>query len=78
MNRARADFGLLVNLAQSANYKTDKVKYSKEKKELLKSLRSNFGLLMNSPIPKSRKLTIIGFMISYPMTAWLINKAYNR
>ncbi len=78
MNRARADFGLLVNLAQSANYKSDKVKYSKEKKELLKSLRSNFRLLMNSPIPKSRKLTIIGFMISYPMTAWLINKAYNR
>ena len=77
MNRARADFGLLVNLAQSSNYKTDKIKYASEKKTLLKSLRSNFRLLMNSPIPKSRKITIIGFVVSYSFTAWVINKVYN-
>jgi hypothetical protein len=78
MNRDRADFGILVNLAQSKNYKEDKKTYSEEKKAALKRLRSNFKSMMNSPIPKSRKLTIIGFMLSYPMTAWLINKAYNR
>ena len=77
-NRDRADFGILVNLAQSANYKRDKVTFAAEKKAALARLRKNYRKLLRGPIPKSRKVFILGFVISYPVTAWFINTVSNR
>jgi glycosyltransferase involved in cell wall biosynthesis len=78
LNRDRADFGILVNLAQSANYKRDKVTFAAEKKAALARLRKNYRELLRGPIPKSRKVFILGFVISYPVTAWFINTVSNR
>lgn len=73
LNRDRADFGVLCNLAMSPDYDTDRKRYADRAAILLAAVRQNAGELMGANMPLSRKLILAGFCVSYPATARLMN-----
>lgn len=73
LNRLRADFGVLCNLAMSPSYDEDRRTYAAEKEKMLFSLRQNRKELIRARMPLSRKLILTGFCASYPVTARLMN-----
>ncbi len=72
INRKRADFGILVDLSLSGSFFENKKKYKVEIREIEKNLRSNIGILLHAPIPKSRKLMILAYACSFNATGWLV------
>lgn len=63
-NRARADFGLLCKMFKYGT-RNDGGDYNKIRKELLKSVRSNFWMLLKGRLPSNRKVLLILMTINY-------------
>ncbi len=63
-NRARADFGLLCKMFKYGT-RNDGGDYNKIRKELLKSVRSYFWMLLKGRLPSNRKVLLILMTINY-------------
>lgn len=76
LNRRRADFGLLSELALANIPYSEKIKYSSQIDFIQKDLKKNAALLFKSSIPVSRKLLILAYCISYPtilrVLSWIL------
>lgn len=66
LNRKRADFGILSELALANIPYSEKIKYLPQAFRLQKELKKNAVLLYKSKIPFSRKMLIFIYCISYP------------
>ena len=75
LNRKRADFGVLCNLALSPTYDEDRKLYREQAAQALRNMKKNAGELLRANIPLSRKLILCGFCVSYRATARCMNLA---
>ena len=67
LNRHRIDYTLLMRMALKLDFSQIKDIYSYEYKEMLKSLKEHKNVLLNAPIPLSRKITIILICWNYKL-----------
>lgn len=77
-NRDRADFGILVNIAMSENYRQCREEFREEIGAALGRMKKNVGKLLTAQIPLSRKLMIAAFYISYPIASQCMNWLVRR
>ena len=72
LNRMRTDFAMLYTFAVAVLSVDEKRKYKPSIARLQQLLRNHTFVLLRAPIPISRKLVILAFDISYPITAKIL------
>lgn len=66
-NRARIDYTLLMRMAMQLSYNEIMSMYGKQSERMLKDLKSNKAVLLNSSLPLSRKITLRMIISNYKL-----------
>lgn len=78
LNRKRANFGVLCNIACSANFRANERIYKNEIDELIRLLKKDLPVLIKSPIPLSRKVLMVVFCISFHYFGYCVNLLWEK